>query len=100
HPDQLLGEIVEELNIRIRGAVLDRDRLTFDPAQLSKTCEEGCALRRGRFAERRHNNVYTARYLDTLLCVGRLQQTEANRENARKSDPPHQHLGWNGWRGV
>jgi hypothetical protein len=55
--DQLLGEIVEQLNIQFRGAILDGDRLAFDPAQLAKTGEEGGALRRGRFAERSENEV-------------------------------------------
>jgi hypothetical protein len=50
--DQLLGEIVEQLNIQFRGAILDGDRLAFDPAQLAKTGEErsgeGVSLRGAR----------------------------------------------------
>jgi hypothetical protein len=96
--DQLLGEIVEQLNIQFRGAILDGDRLAFDPAQLAKTGEEGGALRRGRFAERSENEVPKARDLWRLLCFGRRQKTQADSENDREPDQPHGHLGGVGWR--
>jgi len=41
HPDQLLGEVVEQLDIPFRGAVRDSDGLPIDPAQPAKTGEEG-----------------------------------------------------------
>jgi len=79
-----------------RRAVFDGDRLAFDPAQFAKPVEKGGALRRRRFAEGSENKISEARDLHRLLCFCTRRKREAESENDREPDQPHDHLveGW------
>src|SRR5262249_44901948 len=82
HTDQFIGEIIEQFNSPVRGAVLDGDRLTVDPAQIAETSEKGCALRRGCFAQRREEQVPETGHLCGLLRIG-------NKRYAGNAPPHH-----------
>src|SRR5262249_30287657 len=88
--DEPGGKSGEPMDVSFRPAVLDRNGLTRDPAQLAQTSVE--PQFRGHRWGAAVSEISNARDPGALRLGVERRQGEAERETDREPDPPHDHL--------
>src|SRR5262249_40246168 len=79
-------------------SVFDRNILSFNPSVVPKPIGE-CLTLPGVCCRGARRQIANPVHLPRLLRLrGEGLESEAERENDREPDPPHAHLGWDGWR--
>src|SRR5262249_28344309 len=95
--DQLGGKLRQSLGLALGIAVLDDDGLPLDVAQLSQTLAERL-ISGGVHRRDAHCENPDARHFPSLLRLdGEWRNRDTDHEDNRDPDPPHDHLGWDGW---
>jgi hypothetical protein len=83
-------------------SALDEDVLALDVPQFLQPLEESLPDARGPRGGRREapEKAYPIDFRGRLGLSGERRKNETENENDHEPDPPHGHLGGNGWRGV
>src|SRR5262249_34955476 len=94
--DELGGKSGEAIHVSFRPAVLDRNGLTLDPAQLAQTSVE--PQFRGPRWGAAVSEISNPRDPSGLRLARDRHKSETEHQHDREPDPPHRHLGGDGWR--